>query len=308
MHIFTLEIDILKLLSYISAFIITFSFLSCEEVITIDYIDVQRYVVVNSTFNPNEEFEIQLNYSSNRLDNSKLPTFIDDADVKIYNDKGNFLLDFYHAGEGRYVTVDQTRPFENQEYRLEVKVEGYRTIKSQSRIPPKAIVENITTLDVGKDGEAALKVDFDIKDAEDSDNYYIWELSDSNPEAGTKVTSPVQTVGPSDPLQNNGTWSKLFVQETDLNESISFLSFAQESNSDIESQTNPTPSEEVYLNVISASPDYYKYLLSLEIYNNDKDVYANSASTLAIELHSNIENGKGIFAGFNQETHLINIQ
>lgn len=316
------EYNLLKSLAYISFFLMVTSFFSCEEEIAIDYIDVEKFVVVNSSFSPSEEFEIQLDFSRNILDSEDESTFIEDADVKIFNDQGNFLIEFVHVGQGKYLTPDHTHPIEDKIYRLEVKVDGYPTITAASRVPKAAIVENIETTEINKDGESIVKVDFDIKDAEDIDNYYIWEVFKGDPEqqasaAETSVQQGIQTLGPSDSAVTNGKWSKLFVQETDLNQGVSFLSFSNSNNSNngaSGSQTDPSPDDEpdTFLSVISASSDYYNFLLSVELHQNSRNtsgVGSGSSSSLTpIELHTNIDGGLGIFAGYNKQTHKLESQ
>ena len=315
----------MRSLTYIALFIFSSCLFSCEEEIAIDYVEVEKFVVVNSSFSPSQEFEIQLDFSRNILDNEDESTSIDDADVKIYNDQGNFLIEFEHVGEGRYLTPDHTHPIEDQVYRLEVKVDGYPTITAASRVPKAAIVENIETTEIAKNGENVVKVDFDIMDAEDIDNYYIWEVFKGDPEVETaaevasSVQQGIQTLGPSDSAVNNGKWSKLFVQEMDLNQGVSFLSFLNTNNSGTNSsgsgsQTDPSPDneEDTFLRVISASSDYYNFLLSVELHQNTRNtdgVGSGSSSSLTpIELHTNIDGGLGIFAGYNKQTHKLEPQ
>jgi len=309
---------LLRLLTYISFFFFASFFLSCEEEIIIQDIEVEKFVVVNSSFCPSKEFEVQLDFSGNILDNLDDITFIDDADIKIYNDNGDFLLDFIHIAEGMYQTPDHTHPLENQIYKVEIKVNGYPTIKASSRVPTKAIVENLNTAEIDKDGDKIVKIDFDIQDSEDIDNYYIWEIFNGDPEISstnqsTSNQQEIQTVGPSESSLNNGSWSKLFIQEMDINQALSFsfpaASETGTTNTGNGGTTANTPESDMYLKVISASADYYEYLLSVQLHENSTntngDGAGSSTSLTPIELHTNIEGGLGIFAGFNEQFHKL---
>lgn len=292
----------MRFLTYISFFLFAFLLQSCEEEITIDYVEVEKLVVVNSTFCPLKEFEIQLNFSRNVDDKADKGGVIEDADIRIYNDAGDFLLAFNHVGSGKYLTPDHTIPIENQTYHLEVKVEGYPLITAESRIPTQAILENVRTTEIEQDGETIVKVDFDIKDAEDEDNYYIWEILSGNPFESEVVEVPFyqQSNGPSDSALSNGEWSKLFAAEMDMVQEISFSSFLAESEG---SSDSTNVEDEAYIRLISASSDYYEYLLSIELNSNNNS--SSSSTIVPVSVHSNIDGGHGIFAGFNQQAEKL---
>lgn len=286
---------------HIAFIIISLFFISCEEEIVIEYIDVEKYVVVNSTFSPNKIFEVNLSYSKNVLDQDTQDYWIEGADIRVYRGDGEYLFTPEYVGEGNYTT--STYPIENQIYNIEIKVEGYPLITASSRIPTQAIVENVTSSRFDDDG--AVKVDFDIQDSEEIDNYYIWEVIQGEV-SSTSTTEPlgifdgIQTIGPSESVQNNGKWSKLFIQELDLTAGISFLSFHDQDLINSDNPDKVLAETEAYLKVISASSDYYKNLLAIvEIQNRGQNA-DNSSVVLSTEYHSNIQGGYGIFAGYNE--------
>lgn len=295
----------MKILTYIPLIIFCFVFTSCEEEIVIDYIDVEKYVVVNSTFCPNKEFEVNLSYSKNVLDQEVSDYWIENAEIKVLRGDGVYLFTPEYVGEGNYKF--SIFPIENQVYSIEIKVNGYPLITASSRIPTQAIVENVTTTNLDQDGNGAVQVDFEIQDSEDIDNYYIWEVllgqqTTDNPDANpVAALDGIQTLGPSESVQNNGKWSKLFIQELDLTTGISFLSFHDHAVTNPDDPDQFLPETEAYLKVISASSDYYKNLLSIvELENKGKNP-GNSSVVLSTDYHSNIEGGFGIFAGYNEQ-------
>jgi len=299
----------LKVLTYIPLFLSLFLFAACEQQITIVSPNVERFVVVNSNFSPLEPFEIQLDYSKNILGNSNESTAIVDADVKIYNDQGDWLIDFYHAGNGKYLNLDATKPYENQVYRLEVKVDGYPTITAESRVPTKAEIVNLTTTVITQNSDSRVVVDFDINDTEEEDNYYIWEVvnkdvDEENPTTSTTAfnVQGMQANGDGESVQNTGTWSKLFAQEMDFIRSLSAVALVGTTSSATGdsgggSQETPNLVDDLELKVISASSEYYEYFLSLEIIRNSDGF--NGSASIPLEVEGNIVGGLGVFAGYN---------
>lgn len=300
----------MKTLIHISIVLFCFALVSCEEEILIDYVDVKKYVVVNSTFSPQKEFVVNLSYSKNILDGDTDNHWVENAEIKVYRGDGAYLFTPEYVGEGNY--IEHTFPIANQVYRLEVKVNGYPLITASSRIPTQAIVENVTTTDFGEEDEGAIKVDFEIQDSEDIDNYYIWEIiqGDLNPENTRTNLLGIIDGGHIESLQNNGRWSKLFIQELDFNAGISFLSYhdqeinSTDPNDPLDPNDGTSETEPYFLKVISASSDYYKNLLSIvELENGGQE--NGSSVVLSTQYHSNINGGLGIFAGYNE--HLIEL-
>lgn len=255
--------------------------------------------MVNSTFCPYKEFEVNLSFSKNVLDRDTSDHWIENAEITVLRGDGAYLFTPEYLGEGNYGT--SIFPIENQVYRIEIKVDGYPLITASSRIPTQAIVENVTTTDLDQDG--AVKVDFEILDSEDSDNYYIWEIKQGGFSSDNSSTNllGIYDGGSVESVQNNGRWTKLFLQESDLSAVVSSLLYPdQVINSDDPDSDDPEP-EAYYLKVISASSDYYKNLLSIVELENGGQNTGTSSVILATEYHSNIQGGFGIFAGYNEQ-------
>ena len=293
--------DLLKGLTYISLFIFCFCFTSCEKEIKIQYIDVEKYVVVNSTFSPNKEFQVNLSYSQNYLDQNTSVEWVENAEIVVLRGDGVYLFTPEYAGEGNYTT--SIFPIENQVYRIEIKVEGYPLLTASSRIPTQAIVENVTSTTTDQDG--AVKVDFEIQDSEDIDNYYIWEIKQGefSPDNSNTNLLGIADGGSVESVQNNGRWSKLFLQESDLNAVVSSFLYTDQTGNTENPEAEDPEAEDYYLKVISASSDYYQNLLSIvELENGGLNDGTSSSVVLYKEYHSNIEGGGfGIFAGYNEQ-------
>lgn len=289
------------------AYIILMAFVlvSCEEEIYIDIKSVEKHVVVNSIFSPTEEFSLSLSYTRNVLDPLDAKESVNNADVSVYDDSDEFLFSLEHVENGKYVKAGLF-PLEGKLYKLKIKVDGHPIITAQSRIPLQAIVENIQTQSLDVEGNSAVQVDFDIVDSDESNNYYIWEVVSGNEVEGTQSnntsTQDIIALQDVNSYQSGGTrWSKLFLSDElfDGNTiSNSFISISNITEDPVE-VTTPTEQKKSYLKLTTASQDMYLYYLSVERYRKQNDI--NTSTGVPIEIHSNIEGGLGIFAGFNQQ-------
>lgn len=277
---------------------------SCEEEIYIDIKSVEKHVVVNSIFSPTEEFSLSLSFTRNVLDPLDTKEFIDNAEVSVYDESDSYLFSLDHVEQGKYVKSGLF-PLAGKIYKLKIKVDGHPIITAESLIPLQATVENLQTRSVEIDGNAALQVDFDIVDSDESNNYYIWEVISANEVEGVPENNPstldIITLQDVNSYQSGGTrWSKLFLSdELFAGNSISnsFISISNSPEGPVE--TTPTDEQKSFLKLITASQDMYLYYLSVERYRKQNDI--NTSTGVPIEIHSNIEGGLGIFAGFNQQ-------
>lgn len=281
-------------------------FTSCETELAFSYGEVDKYVVVNSTFTPTKEFSVTLSYTRNALLAIDRTEYIEDAIVQLYNEDHNFLVSLEHQGNGEY-RIPNLYPLVDVEYYLEVRIDGYSTIKAHSKIPAKANLTNITSEEIEFNGETALKVDFDIEDEDEDDNYYIWEIvsSDDTDANGSQTNSYIPQIlhnlnANNSQLSTGG--SKLFISGQNgvgsiLNSSIVSLI----DNSAINSSANPdspVANEKSFLKVLSASYDHYHYFLSVEQARLNGASLGGSTQE-PITIHSNIQGGLGVFAGYN---------
>ena len=289
---------------------------SCEQEVAISQIEVRKDVVVNSTFSPNKEFEVTLTYTRNILDNNSVSEVIDDAIVMMYDEEGHYLFELEHTQDGVY-QKENLYPIEDKYYNIEIKVDGYDLISASSRIPSQVEVTNVTTNEVEVDGEIALKVDFDIIDLEEVDNFYIWEIISSleieYAEQGSENVVTIyndnfQPLEDGEGFQNQGTrWSKLFASDLDFSGNVLNTSFLSYLDRNFEGAYNPNANTEnpinvhvqSYLKVVTASSDLYHYYISVEQFLKQKEI--NSSAIVPVKLHSNINGGLGIFAGFNEQ-------
>lgn len=322
--------QILKFKNY-SLFIIVLTivglcFTSCESDLDLSDIDVDRSIVVNSIFSNEGEFLLNLTFSRSVLDSHKKFTSISDAEV-ILTDSGTGLkYNLTFESQGNYLLEDFI-PVAGRKYNLEVTLKSGKKVFANTTLPMMAKVESVKSGFVNIADDNVFKVDFDIIDDDQTENYYIWDIITSGSEVDPFTIGRDETYrdflfnynGNSDPVSNAYTGqSKIYANDQSasngvLNTSlVTFQNFIQEieiDTSDTNTQINGNPSTidslpnglTVTLRVLTVSKELYDYYRSVELYYQSGA--NNSSISSPTEIYSNVSCGHGIFAGYS-ETHI----
>lgn len=320
-------------LLYFIAFIVL---VSCETEVLYDKTDYEAYVLANSIVSTDSTWKVDLHYSKSIFDNDDFRP-VQDAQVciTVLQQEGDeqeeiqkFTLD--DNGNGSYTRG--SFPTEGKTYRLDVNIDGEVTT-AETYVPELSDVEilELRVVSFGEnDVEESLELDLSIGDDASKNNYYAWDIAliDSgndydfteeltggeNPEEGRiddpvdpKIGTPQPVVRPS--LTRNPTISAVpFRNSTGkvtIGESVAegsklkqiLTSKKERENNNIE-YNGPT----YKLRVWAISYDYYHYLISIQ------QSAPASTDVPFINPYSNIENGGGIFAGYNLKEILIEEQ
>ena len=208
-------------------------------------------------------------------------------------------------------------PVEGNDYYIEVAHTEHTTVSASAKIPKAINVEIVSKEIVEFEGKQAIKLEFDIKDNPDDDNYFIYEIvnlfkSESQDFTGQNfVESPIKVwlssldVNTGYIIDGTKKQSKLFVTDKKFRGSIlntSLVSYVEIdeaigldgkviSNDDYILDFTNTK-----LKVVAASKDLYEYYKTVELVIQQKTL--NSSVSTPIKPYTNITNGLGIFAGF----------
>ena len=106
-------------------------FNSCTKELELKLDDAQDKLVVNSLFYPDTNFRVYV--TSTQLINENKNTFINDAEVKLY-ENGNFVENLNFEADGWYVS--SINPKYGTKYKITVEHNG-RNVEAQSYIPSK---------------------------------------------------------------------------------------------------------------------------------------------------------------------------
>jgi hypothetical protein len=318
------------------------AFSACEETVVLD-LDFESNLVINSFFDSNSPWAVEVSKSGNLLDQEENIELIENAKVTIYDQDNIELYELYHIENGIYGNADKT-PESAKGYYVKVEV-GPKVVTAYSYVPEKSILKINHFSVVLDDKDEGIEVDFQIEDKSNLEAYFIWEIvSLEKVEEGESVTHEENL---SDALINNfhnssstseteeieiinsgifgdGTYTTVYNTlkgrkggrsttnnkpnsnsgNLILDESFNIEGFddtivAFDPNGD---DDEPIDLGEVIkedpkfeLRVVSISKEFFDWYNSV----NSKEV-SNDTKTKQIRKYTNVENGLGVFAGFNE--------
>ncbi|MEM6348884.1 MAG: DUF4249 family protein [Bacteroidota bacterium] len=317
----------------IALLLLVLQFLSCVRFTILPTPTVNPQLIVNGLFTPDSIWKI--NVSKNRgIDNNDfLPEYVSDALVSLW-EEDSLLGQLAYAQNGNY-TLDQY-PRVNKRYRIEVEKEGFPTVKAIDSIPQIPSEYNVSwdlsnpvpvTDELGGTF-ASPRIFLDFQDVLGQKNYYKVSLAmrDScNCANGLdlfkdnlhlfKLLTKDPIVPPNSrkhalPLFSDISFSDqqkqmIFFADTSFYLQTFFKPIGDSTRFPLE-QSNPQPpirkeKVEIYLDFWSFNYDLFAF------YNTYLTQAYNTADPFAthVNVNSNIQGGRGIFAGYQRELILI---
>ena len=269
-----------------------FTFNSCEKDLKLNYPDKKRKITVNSFFQNDSIIKVNLSKSYSVIEDISPYPYIDDAEVKIYEDnnfKGNLKLLSY----GNYIS--SIIPVAGKNYKIEVNHNTYPSASATCSLP-KNVSCTITDSSIDYNGLCNCSIKFN--DPTNETNYYwirayeVIEYYQQGDTIPTYYEYPL-SLDSSDPnigVNNNLYETGLIFSDKQINGCEHTISF----NSYIDWDA-------VKVKIIFSNISYelYNYLYS---YNLNQ----NSFNPDAVNVYNNIFDGYGIFAGYNCNVLYIN--
>lgn len=285
---------------------------SCQEDFYLDDIEFSPKLVVNSQFTKGSDIEVWVTSSRNVLDVNSQINKIGDAIVTLMDADGNLLSTLAHTGEGRYSSSTVNLEV-GKSYSLEVSSDGFETVTASSTIPMQVQSRLQSSNFVEEETSSSLNVDINLKDNDVSDNYYVYQILDDVRLELLNEQPFINELEALDILLTSDDENQEQIATNTLLQSRIFLkdkSFANsEYNISFKAKSNPSNGPVVLtsdvfsdqkLRVVTASKSMYEFYKSVEIQRLRGN--ANSSITQPIAVYSNVSNGLGIFAGYNDET------
>jgi len=288
---------------------------SCEKTIEIDYPEFKPNLVISSTPSPDLSWRVNVSYSKNVLE-SLNTQYEGNATVIIKNVYTLERIHLKYEGEGDYVLYNAF-PKPGHTYELNVHVDDYPMVKATTYIPKTIDAEVTAAQTLTYEGKKAIRVDFEIKDNDESRNFYIYEILSLDsylPDPGNLkefINSPIKnwlsTIDGNTGyiVDNVGKQSKLFVTDDSFKGAVLNTSLVSYVEQDRKLPNPPDQYPEL------PEPDLAKSKLKLSSVSRDMFLYSKSRELILLkntvnsslstpqEPYSNIENGLGLFAGFN---------
>lgn len=281
---------------------------ACTKEVNLNDIDVEQYIVVNSLFTSNEYLTVNICKTGANLSNPEI-TAITDARVILWNNN-EIIEELTHDSVGYYST--KTHKLEEaKEYTITVDVEGFKQVKATDMIPEKVPVlgHNVELNNYIVDYQTFSTLEYIFNDPANIENFYIFNINVR--ELSNNDTNIYSTVIRSDD-------DFIFYDENNVPsfglDSYFYLLF---DDKNISSQTtkitvnyfeiNQTLSTKI-LKFHNVSKNMYLYYKSANILGVITDEPIFNQTNYYFNLYSNVQNGIGIFAGYNTsvDTFLLN--
>jgi hypothetical protein len=262
-------------------------------------------IVMNGHFYLNQPWKIHLSSSSGVLDSFEHSEVIKNAHAYILT-SSNDTIQLLYDSLSKYYKSEQNPPQSTEKYQIFVSAPNYESIQAEDILPEKiqASVKRVEKT-TNKENEEIQKVDIEIKDDRTNENYYYMLLLSAYEDRYYHHNGDSLVFFTSSHYNDSEFRTYDEVIKSDSPEVIrdGFYENKYAVFSDILfNGKSHTFTLEVYsgsyaLVVGSISKNTYLYLQSYYRNINSDGVFSEPT-----QLHSNIQNGLGIFAAFNIDT------
>lgn len=269
---------------------------SCTKTIEFDGETKTPKLVINSLFNTEDTFKINLSNSLALVDDGDLNP-ITDAVVKVYDDNGNLVTTPLHSRKGVFM-ASEFKPQAATNYKVTVESSGYESVEASDRIPSAVPIINIRTERVEIEaGYNEMRLRIKFQDPKGEENFYMIQA--------TSIYTYKE-----DSIILNQTYNREWLNTTDPNVagagsidavygSMLIFSDRQINGKEYDFVANmdgyhfDQDEARVQLRLYSLSEAAYNYFTSLEQFRRTRD---NPFAT-PVQVFSNVNEGFGIFGG-----------
>ncbi len=269
----------------------------CELVVDVDVPFEGSRLTLNSFFSPDSAWSATVHLNRYILDEQPFQP-VTNANVLVYS--GDVLVStLTHRGDGVY-TSDTEMPIVGKEYRIEASAPGLPAVTATSSAPRRTEILSVDMKETnhGMNGiETSIKLRF--KDDAAQKDYYRVQL-ETIYESYNIFTGSVETHSLWMYIENNDPQNESQDGTDDGSVIVSDVLFnGDEVELSLSAEGSVGSAAIVRVTLSSLSEDYYRYELSSQLQDNvSGDPFAQPAN-----VFNNIENGFGIFAGFNTSTY-----
>ena len=285
--------------------ILSFTFFSCTQTVDIDFGKTQDKMVISSFIQPDSTLQVLVSYPIGTLESGS--PIIKHAHVRLF-ENDVFVEELQY---NNYCYRSTIYPQVNNTYKIEVEAENYPEVQATDHVPDAPLITNVEfiknyRLEYDDDGDTynISRVSCKIIDDHSTQNYYeiavyykylseydnTYYITSFNYEKNEcEIINQEEVIDyrPNSIVFSNNDFNEISQPvNIDLNTSNIFDFFTQ---------------GEMIIIVRKVSFAYYQYQKSFTIHNyfqnSDDDLWG---SPMPVELFSNVENGLGIFAAYNE--------
>ncbi len=280
---------------------------SCVKVLNDELKSEKIKLVVNGVLTPDSTLAVNISRTFNIFDDESVQNlpFVDDATVKFYQN-GEYLFDLESQDTGYY--VKNFYPQTGKKYFITVSATGYDDVSAETVVPDAVKIEKIDTSSTVYEEFGTkylnLKADLTYNDPENEDNFYMltgkYHLtngSDINYEDVLDLMVPEGEAELFDKSYGALLWTDKFTNGQEVTVHFTYYQWYLMKAA---GKDNLNVTFTFYLK--SLSKDYYIYLKSLNLYNEN---FGDDPFMEPVIIHSNVKNGYGIFGAFNTDSIVI---
>lgn len=303
-------------------FIIIVLSISCSKEIKLKQISVESRLVLNGFICPDSLVSVNVRKTTGILSDEN--PIIENATVSLYKNN-RFIENLPHIGNGNYKS-NKIYPQVDSIYTVEVKAEGLPTVKATDTIPQKTPILSCTkTFGETYDeyGDTYSDYEIEIKDAENKNYYelfFAWQYSPNevfssyfiNFQDGLEIADPVLK---SDSELDTYPFTYIFSDNYFNGQVYNMKNKFRAAFVQVEVKSGLLPTDfdnyAVLKTTSSVYFNYRKYWLRHSYNQQQSDGLEDPLFSFyvgtPIEMYSNVENGYGIFAAYNQTFFKITI-
>jgi len=283
-------------------------FFGCVKVLNEDLKAKETKLVLNALINPDSSLKINLSRTFNVFDDessNNLP-FVNHAKVSLY-ESNHYLFNLNSDGNGYYSKPDFF-PLPHTQYQIKASVESYKNIEAQVVIPYKVPIISFDTsslvfIDEYNQKFVQHKGEISYKDPEEENNYYqliCYIRAAYGPDGEKKWQEHSIYVEENSDILFDHSYGRLLWNDKYTNGREVKFRFNYFDVYTYKKQTQEQDTLQFVFSLQSVDKDYYIYLKTLSLYQETSG--GNDPFMEPVVIHSNVEDGYGILAGFQQDT------
>jgi len=280
-----------KVKRYILALLVlNFMLLSCRELVQDEFNEFAPTPVINSIILDGSPLKVNISYTGS-IDADSLK-YTENAEIDLFID-GNFSEKLLYIGGGAYSSQGIVNS--NQNYACQINIPNHKLISCNDFIPKPTEIRSIKHLSaagVNEEGEAYPAITFTFSNNPNEIKYYeaiirLFKYGYEVPATLEEITNPI--------ILNEGVplavFSNKLITDTLYEMTINYTTGQNNGQTMV---LFP-----FILELRSISYNYYQYKKRYYLYEQGRYPDGISSSFTVFNLHSNIENGYGIFAGYS---------
>lgn len=295
-------------MKYLLLILSALSLISCEKYLEFEGDEAPNRLAVNGFFTDDEAMTVHVSRTQSLLDEASIKS-IENALVELYDKNGALIETLPHDEDGYYKATEITGNL-NENYSVKVQANGFDQVEAESSIPNNSMTitsaeARLTDSGSNFDGSGIL-LEVDYTESSVSDQYYglVFEsgyFDEATGEIDYFEIYPDELGGISNVsayLQNEVLFNDAIINGRSGSMEVEVNSYYVDSYSD-----TPILPNRLRVTVKSYSYDSFQHQRTYAIYLESEFAFLATP----VQVYTNVENGLGVFGGYNEEVFEIEL-